>query len=74
MRNDPSLAERLSEKFDFDTDDDRSRIGFCQNHQPLLSVMLHLNQGKLEQLIEVLSNHFTNKIETIESCNPDDII
>lgn len=64
MRLDPSLKNRLTEceELTMITSDDKSCIAFCQNNDPTLSRILGLNQGQLEELIEVLSAELSSII------------
>lgn len=67
IRKDSSLESRLSKEIELDTDDEESCVNFFQTNEPVLSTILTLNQGQLEELIEILSSHLSESIENLES-------
>lgn len=66
MRKDPAVEERLSKLDHLNTSHERRCIAFCQQHEPVLSVILALNQGQLEELIEIFSDFLSENIATLE--------
>lgn len=66
LRSDLELPKRLSTTLELDTSSDRATIAFCEANEPILSVMLGLNQGQVEELIETLSDHLLEQISTAE--------
>jgi len=42
-------------------------INFCQKNEPILSIVLKLDQGKLETLTDTLSDYLIDSLETPES-------
>lgn len=65
LRKDPQLEAKLSSQ-KFHTSDENSCISFCQQNEPVLSVILALNQGQLEELLEILSNYLRLTIRNTE--------
>lgn len=67
LRSDPAIARRLSsDENGLDTTNKDSCISFCHLHEPKLSIMLTLNQGQLEELLEWLSVHLIRVIASNE--------
>jgi Survival motor neuron (SMN) interacting protein 1 (SIP1) len=66
LRSDPDLSKRLSTTSELNTDSESSSISFCKAHEPVLSTILCLNQGEVEELIETLSTHLHEQISTAE--------
>lgn len=56
----------MSASSELDTHDEETCVLFCQQHEPVLSNVLSLNQCQLEQLIEILAEHLSDAIETPE--------
>lgn len=66
IRNDSSLEENFQEPEDLDTSDENSCVSFCEVNEPTLSIILTLNQGQLEELVENLSNHLLESTQLPE--------
>lgn len=66
LRKVPGLESRLANSYKFDTSEDDDCINFCKDNDPVLSVILTLNQGQLEELIEILSGHLSDTITAPE--------
>lgn len=45
-----------------DTNDEEACIQFCQQNEPVLTKVLSLDQSQLEELIEILADHFSEVI------------
>lgn len=69
IRKDSSLESRLSKEIQLDTENEESCISFFQHNEPVLSLILNFNQGQLEELIEILSSHLSEKIQTETAAN-----
>lgn len=66
MKKDPALADKVVEELPVDTSDDEECLKYCEENEPLLSVLLAMNQGHLEQLTEVLATYFAENAEETE--------
>jgi gem associated protein 2 len=66
IRKDSSFESRLSKEIQLDTDEEEICITFFQQNEPVLSTILTFNQGQLEELIEILSSHFSENISSLE--------
>lgn len=66
IRKDPTVNRRLSQSQELDLNDEEACINFCKSNDPMLSTILILNQGQLEELIEILSNSLNDSIEASE--------
>lgn len=66
MRADPLLSDKLVEELPFDTDDELESLKYCEEKEPLLSVLLSMNQGHYEQLTETLANYISEKANDAE--------
>lgn len=56
----------MSATTELDTQDEEACVLFCQQHEPVLTNVLSLNQCQLEQLIEILADHLSEAMETPE--------
>lgn len=67
MRSDPALSEKIVQQLPIDPcnedEEEENVIKYCETNEPLLSVLLAMNQGHLEQLIEILTNYLTENAE-----------
>lgn len=66
LRNDPDLASRLSTTLELNTMNEKSTTEFCRTHEPVLSVLLTLNQGQVEELIDTLSSYLDDQTSNAE--------
>lgn len=69
IRKDPTISSRLEKEKFIDTSDEKACISFCESHEPVLSVILVLQQGELEELIEILSKHLSKIAKNPEDCH-----
>lgn len=66
MRLDPSISDRIVTELPFDTSDEKECLKYCEENEPILSVLLAMNQGNYEQLTENLANYLSEKVESEE--------
>lgn len=63
MKNDPNLTEKIVEELPVDTSIEEECLTYCKENDPLLSVLLAMNQGHLEQVIDVLAAHLNENLQ-----------
>jgi hypothetical protein len=66
MKNDPKLNEKIVQELPLDPcneEEEENVLKYCEANEPLLSVLLAMNQGHLEQLMEILTNYLTENVE-----------
>lgn len=66
MKKDPGLTEKVVEELPVDTSDEEECLKYCEENEPLLSVLLAMNQGHLEQLSEVLATYLAENAQETE--------
>lgn len=65
FRSDPKFEDKIAEET-FNIEEYEECLQYCQNNEPLLSILLKIGQRELEVLIENLSHHLTEQTETPE--------
>lgn len=65
-RTDPSLADEIVQEYPFDPNEDEEILKYCQENDPLMSVLLAMNQGHYQQLLETFANFLSENTEDAE--------
>lgn len=66
MRLDPLLEEKIVPELPFDPTEEEESLKYCEENEPLMSVLLAMDQGHYEHLTEILANFLSDKVEDSE--------
>lgn len=66
LKKDPALTEKVVGELPVDTSDEEECLKYCEENEPVLSVLLAMNQGHLEQLSEVLATYLAENADETE--------
>lgn len=62
FKNEPNYEDRIMKEIPLDTSEEEECIKYCQENEPLLPLMLALDQNDIEHLMEALANHLSEKV------------
>lgn len=60
------LSEKVVYEYPFDPSEEEETLKYCEENEPLLCVLLSMNQGSYQDILEHLSNYLSLKVQDDE--------